>query len=301
MTDASGLGSVPWLFLASLTLFSLLWLVALVPFSLAIIVPAHRPRLDAGSLFDVREALLALNQLGHPFHLAQRSETELRLEWDVVDATWYELFAQVKLSTSYQARLLLDEARREVRIHETLRHSNLFIGFDGWKPRFNFEHQQVHGMVNVVWTGTAYGIQPGWPPQIGRVYRFHLDTIWAVRQVEEAAREKGWGLRPVIWWFEATQASAAWTAALTPPFMRGWSRRRFWSALYGLSWLGLIGTVVAFVPLTPNNIGASLAAFGGIAGIHGLILGFWALLRRLNQRAERARARAAHSSGEPRS
>lgn len=252
------------------------------------LAPARRPPSVPASVHDVREALLAMNNGEYPFRLVQDSDTELHLEWDVVDASWYERFASIKLTTTYRARLLIYAAEHEVRFHEMLRSSSLWLGFDGWRPRFNFDFEYLSGVTAIVWTGAAYGITRGWPPRIGEIYRFELDTVWAKREIERFVNETGWAFRPVTAGFEATAGGAAWGDRLSLGLIRRWGRRRFWGLVYLISWIGILGSTVTQVPADRQNMLAMAIVFGSIAAIHVAIMGIWLLVRWLSARQSRS-------------
>src|SRR4051812_19117735 len=289
MSDGTSIGAGFWVFIAMWTFFCVLWLVALVPFTLAVMFPERPARRSAQSAAEARCALLALNEKQYPFRVIADSNTELHVQWDVVDASWFERFAKVKLTTTYRERLLLDESRHELRCHEQLRSSSFWLGFDGFKPCFNFWIFYTAGVADIVWSGVAYGIKPGWPPRISQVYRFNLDTIWGKREIERAVRAVGWTFRPVIWWFEATAAGAAWADRLTPAIMRHWGRRQFWGSVYGISWAGLVVTALLFLPPTAGALLPLVLVLGIVAAVHFSVILFWKWLRRANQHDGRAR------------
>lgn len=276
-----------WPFLVSFLAATLLWAVSLVPFTLALAWRPRRPRVSAGPPAAARGALLGLNGGARPYRVREVGDGRYRLEWDVVDASWYELFAKVKLSVVYKATLYLHAPAHEVRCYESLRTGSCFIGFEGWRPKLRWAWSYQGGALNVLWSGVAYGITRGFPPQIGRVYRFSLDTIAAKRDVETALLAVGWTFRPVPLPFEVTPWGARLGRLLTPPFMRAWSQRRFWGALQVVAWAGIFGSVLAFVPWTAGNLGVALLVALGILGVQALVIGTWKLLER--QSARRAR------------
>ncbi len=206
-----------------------------------------RPRtwrnpLDGAGL---RERLLALNESNRPYRLVAAKDCDLELHWDVVEASWYELFAKVKLTTKYRARMLFDESRHELRWNEYLRTSNFFLGFDGWRPCFSWSIRVQSGYINVIWRGRAYGILSGFPPRIGRVYDFSLDTVQAKKEISGVANRSGWTFRPVIWWFQATRRGHRVLQALVPAPLKQWSPRRFWGIAYPVSYVVAVGYLSA--------------------------------------------------------
>ena len=85
-------------------LVSLFWLFAMVPFSAVVLFPEQKPDPNARDVAALRHELLALNDQNEPFRLVPgESEGDLHLEWDVVDSSWYELYAKVKLTVTYRA------------------------------------------------------------------------------------------------------------------------------------------------------------------------------------------------------
>ncbi len=276
-----------WLSFSALTVFSLFWVFTLVPFALSL---AFRPRPAKGPArprADVLATLLALHGPQDAWRLAPLSSTALRLDWDVVDASWYELFAKVKLSVVYRMRLYLEETTHEVRTYESLRSGSWFLGFDGLTPRFSWSWRYQAGALNVLWSGLAYGITRGFPPRIGQVYRFTLDTAEAKREIEAVANRAGWTLYPTTLPFEVRPWAVELGRRLTPSFMRAWSRRRFWGTLHALAWAGIIVAILTFVPWTAHNLTVLALLFGGIVSAGALIVGVWRAIDWLSARRTR--------------
>lgn len=287
VTVNPALEAVGWsfvVFVIALTLSSILWVVSLVPFTLALVSRPARPQGKPVPLGEVRAALLALNAPEREYRVVPLSDTEMRLDWNVVDASWYELFAKVKFSIVYRARLYLHEPEHEVRCHETLRSSSRFIGFTGFRPRFSFQFCYLSGALNVIWSGLAYGIKKGFPPQIGQIYAFSLDTIRAKREIAAAANTVGWAFRPVALKLEITAWGIALAERLTPPFMRGWSHKKFWGRLYATSWAGIIASSLSFVPWTAHNLMVLTLVLAPIAGFQPIFVWAWKAMERHSAR-----------------
>ena len=252
---------------------ALLMTHAMVQFTATLLVRPARSRRRPADVAELRRRLLALSTPGTPYRVVEGRDCDLELRWDVVDATWYELFARVKLSSVYRARMLLDEARREVRWHELLRTSSLFLGFRGWTPRFNWSFRLSAGSISGVWRGVAYGILAGWPPRIGQAYSFTLDTVRAKREVGAVIACSGWTFRPVVWWFEATRRGFGLLRALTPSPLHLVPPRVFWGVVYPWSFALTVGYVAAVAwPLDTEGLivltlfsGAWWAIWGGVA------------------------------------
>lgn len=251
---------------------SLFMVFAMMEFTVAVL---RREPKRIGKPVDgatLRQRLLALNELGNPYRLVEDEDKkyDLLLDWEVVDASWRRPFAKVKLTTAYGARMLLDEERHEVRWYEWLRSANTFIGFDGWVPRFNFSYFFRAGYLNVVWKGTAYGLLPGWPPRIGRVYHFSLNTIEVKKEIGEIITESGWILRPTHLWFQTRRGTLSLGKRLLPARIRQLPPHRFWGVVYPLSFVAAIGYLLfvtgAYDPDTLLIVALVSAAWWGIWG-----------------------------------
>lgn len=278
-------------FLIALAVLSALWVFILVWFTASLVERPRTARRVPTGLADLREALLRLNAAQRPYRLVPASATEIRLEWSVVDASWYELFAKVKFSSMYRARLFLYERDHEVRCHESLRTSSFFIGFEGWVPKLNFNVTYQSGMLNVLWTGIAYGITRVFPPRIGRVYHFTLDTPMAKREIEEVAHANGWHFRGVPLSIEASAAGAALAERLVPSFMCDWSRLRFWGLAYAAVSAAIVLLFVAFMDWTADNclvIGLIIVA---VIAAHLFVITMWRGIEWLSRRRAARRAR----------
>jgi hypothetical protein len=277
----------PWLFIGTLTLFSLFWVFTLVPFVLSL---SFRPRAAQAAPRSVREvhaALVGLGRAGRPWRLTPLSDRGFRLDWDVVDGSWYERFAKVKLSVVYRMRLYLQERTHEVRTYESIRTGAWFLGFVGWTPRFSSSWTYAGGALNVIWAGRAYGITRGFPPRIGEVYRFTLDTAEVKREIETVANAAGWTLYPTTLPFEVSPWAVRLGELLTPSAMHGWSRRKFWGVLHAVSWAGILASLLGFVPWTPHNLGVLALVVGGILAVCALVVGGWRAIDWLSVRRSR--------------
>jgi hypothetical protein len=192
---------------------------------------------------ELRRRLLALNDPARPYRLVDGKVSDLELDWTVVDAAWTSGFSAVRLSTVYYARLLLDAVRREARWFEVLRTANLFLGCDGWIPRFNLRCWIQAGFTSGSWRGTAYGVRPGFPPQLGASQPFTISTDQVKHDIRGVVTRSGWTFRPTVFWFQTKRAAVRLTEGLTPSFMRAWPARRFWGALYPASFAATVAWI----------------------------------------------------------
>ena len=277
---------VPLAFLLALGMIT-----AMLEWSAAFLVRRPRGTVPVGP-DELKNRMLALNQSGVQYRIVPGRKCDLELEWDVVDASWHNLFSKVKLSTIYRARMLLVPARHEVRWCESLRTSDVFIGFRGWTPVLSFSWQLQVGYLDVVWTGRAYGVQAGFPPRVERIYDFSLNTVEAKREISDVVMRSGWTFRPVIFWFQAGRSglSAAldrWSARMLPSL----PETRLRAVVATVSYILFLGYLVWMVGgfagggfWTPHNLGVLAAVTAGWWVL-------WSALTWLLVRLARARGR----------
>lgn len=274
--------SLVWLLPAAA--IAVFMLVAMMRFTVSLLTRPSRRRSQRMGVSELRERLVALSAADGSYRVVKGDHGRLELAWDVVAATWLERFARVKLTVAYRARMLLDEVRGEVRWFESVRSSSFFLGFDGWHPRWNASFFYRSGLVNVTWSGLAYGILPGFPPRIGRVREFHLDTVAVKEEIRAVVEAAGWGFRPTTTALEVSPRFIRFCRGaldlLVPAAWRGWSERRVWGVLYPLSF-ALFFVYLIFIAgspamVTPGDLGVMAA----VAAIWWTIWGFlaWALL-----------------------
>lgn len=264
------------LWIVPYALLMLLMVHAMMEFTVSLLVKRAPARRDPASAAELRQRLQALSETLQGCRLVEGQDCDLEVVWDLV-AGWRQRFTRVKMTTHYRVRLLLDEPRLELRVNEYLRSSNFFLGFDGWVPRFNWNIFFFSGFVSGVWAGRAYNILPGFPPRIGEVSSYALDTGQVKHEISRIANRSGWTFRPVIWWFEATRSGLRLARALTPAPLRALPARRFWGATYLGSYLLGMGYIIAAGGLWDAH---NLLVIAGISaiwwGIWGLLV--WALL-----------------------
>jgi hypothetical protein len=230
------------------------WIAPVVPLALFMVYammeqmaallakPPHRGAAPVDAA-ELRRRLLALNDPGKPYRLVEGTVAHFELRWTIVDESWASRFSNVKLTTGYYARVLLDEARHEARWFEVLRSGNLFLGFDGWIPRFNFGFWIQSGYISGHWRGTAYGVRPGFPARLGASQPYSVNVDQVKRDIRAAVTRSGWTFRPTVFWFQTKRATVALTGALTPGFMKTWSPRRFWGIVYPASFAAAVGWI----------------------------------------------------------
>ena len=217
----------------------LLMVFAMMEFTISLLEKPPRQRQPPVDKDELRRRLLALNEASS---CLTAWRTGRRATWSCSGmsstSSWRQRFARVRLDVTYRARFLLDETHHELRSYEILHSSSFFMGFDGWIPRLSFSYWMQAGFVNAVWAGRAYGILPGFPPRIGEVRRFALNTAEARNEIRRIALDAGWGFRPVTWGFQVHPRSYRFFETLTPAPLRRVPRRWFYGVLYPLTFFG---------------------------------------------------------------
>lgn len=253
--------------------------LAMMELTASLLVREPRWRGRPAAPEELRRRLTELGGEQAAYRVVEAPDGSLELRWQVVDATWYELFAQVKLTAVYRARMALDEERRELRWYESIRSSSFFLGFQHGRPRFNASFTYRGGYVDMLWAGRAYGILPGFPPRIGRAYDFRINTVEVKDQVRRVVREAGWTFRPVVWPFLLSARASRRLGQLMPPGLRSVPRRQLWGVLYPLSYVLGIGYLALILgPLDRQAWLAIGLVSAGWWGVWGLVT--WLLVRR---------------------
>lgn len=248
----------------------------MMEFTVSLLVGRPRRRAAPVSSAELRHRLMAINQTDVAYLIAESKTSDLEVRWDAVAQTRRQRFALVKLDSIYRARMLFDEQRCEVRWYESLRTSNIFLGLDGWRPRFQLGFEMSAGYVNAVWSGRAYGILPGFPPRIGDVQSFSFSTVEVKKQVADVIAASGWTFRPVLLWFQVSRRTANVVNRVLPPRLREIPARRFWGVLYPLFYLlAMVYLAVALGGLDAHNLSIMLFISAIWWGVWGLLTWAW--------------------------
>ena len=231
-------------FLLPAVVLALLMVFSMMECAAALLSRPSR-RTHASTRAALLARLLALNREGQPYRLEPRGVADLEIVFDPVDPAWRARFARVKLTTSYRARLLLDDERHQVRWFEMITARSRFIGFDGLHPRVSWGIWMFAGYIDVRWTGWAYGIPPGFPPRIGDAKPFSLDTVVLKQHVRGIVGRAGWEFRPKVWWFQVRRRrDGSIPRGLIPSATRYWTERQFWGTVYPLLYVMTILYIV---------------------------------------------------------
>jgi hypothetical protein len=281
------------LWLIPFALLMLFMVHAMVQFVLSLMVKRPAARRLPASAAKLRTRLEGINAADRPYRLAAGRDWDYELKWQVVDSDWRQRFARVRLTSIYRARLLLDEAHREVRLQEHLRSNSFFLGFQGWMPRIHWRWSAYWGPVTGHWSGRVYGVMSGLPPQIGEVTSFTVDTDAPKEEIMKIAHKGGWAVRPVILQYQISRKWQRRLQRITPGALLRLSDRRFWGLVYPGSYLA--GFVYLFLIsgrelLAPGNLALVLGISAAWWGMWGLLT--WALVGMPGRRKRRGSGKA---------
>ena len=146
----------------------------------------------------LKQKLLDLNSSESPHELKPSKETDLLLEWKIVDARWFSLFAKERLKQTYRAFLVLDEPRTSVRYFEELIRVQWVVGSTGLgQPRLSYQSQFFRGRIlfKKSW-GIQYAIRQDLT--LGKVYEYKFDIDDVRNPIKKAIEESGWEYVPVV-------------------------------------------------------------------------------------------------------
>ncbi|MDP3948503.1 MAG: hypothetical protein Q8Q17_00985 [bacterium] len=152
---------------------------------------------SAVSKEELRKKILTLNSPELPYQITPDDGTDFSLEWKIVDAKWYGIFSKEKVSKTYRALILLDDARKTARYYEELGSVEWHIGTDGWKPSIRYSAQAWKGRIlfQKSW-GVQYGIKES--GELGKVYEYKFDIGYARDPLKKIVHESGWEFVPVV-------------------------------------------------------------------------------------------------------
>lgn len=147
---------------------------------------------------EMREKLLALNNDQIPFTVTSApggKEGDIVVDWKIVDASWYEIFAKAGLEKSHTIRLGLDGKSNEARILEETRDVEWRVGV----PSLSASVEVFRGRtITSKEFGTAFAWKGVNPLDYGQVYEYKFDVAEMKGPIAEVVTGNGWTYRPVM-------------------------------------------------------------------------------------------------------
>ena len=148
------------------------------------------------------EKLLSLNSSSLPYEIKPARDTDILIEWKIVDAEWAGVFSREGLKRVYRAYILLDENLHAVRYCEEMGAVEWSAGI----PKVTFRKEFFRGRIlyQKSW-GVQYGIKEDLT--IGKVYEYKFDIGYLRDPIKEVVEESGWEFVPVLRKSHATYRS----------------------------------------------------------------------------------------------
>jgi len=142
---------------------------------------------------EVRWRLLALNRETAPYQIIDGSSQNVDLiaEWKIVDAKWYEVFAEANLTKVFRIYMKFDEARHEVRAKDE-EHT---VEWRAGVPSLSISASKFQGQKTSIEFGTAYAFTEELKP--GQVYKYRFSTNEIKKPIQEAVAAGGWSYKGV--------------------------------------------------------------------------------------------------------
>ena len=147
------------------------------------------------------ETLLRLNRPEHPFRVMPGEDTDLAVEWDIVDAKWIEILGRGWACKAYRAWLLLDEATKTVKYCEKITESGFQAGggLHVGGQYSSFTGIQLWGKQR----GYRWGIRDDFT--VGEIYNYRFSPSDVKDVIRQIANDHGWAFELVTTRGQATR------------------------------------------------------------------------------------------------
>ncbi len=147
---------------------------------------------------ELQQKLLALNADQVPFTVAPGpggEEGDLIVEWKIVDAQWYEIFAKAGLEKSHRILLSLDRSSNEVRALE----QSSEVSWEAGVPTLKLSVEKFQGRtIGTKEFGKAYAFAGVNPLSFGEVYNYRFDVSEMKDPIISVVTNNGWSFVPVL-------------------------------------------------------------------------------------------------------
>ena len=145
-------------------------------------------------LADVKAAVLAINRETAPWHVREATPEEkcdLVVEWRIVDAKWYEIFAKAGLKSAFKIFLKFDDAKKEVRGVD----QEWTVEWRAGVPALSISASAFRGQKTEISFGQAYGFTE--KGTVGQIYNYYFKTSEMKDPMQAAVTGAGWTYRAV--------------------------------------------------------------------------------------------------------
>jgi hypothetical protein len=148
------------------------------------------PAIPAGEL---KARLLELNRPSAPFRIVdgQAEGVDLVVEWKIVDANWYEIFAKAKLEKVFRIYMKFDTDKNELRSQDR----EYSVSWSAGIPNLSLEVSAFKGQMTSVQFGTGYAFTETLAP--GQVYKYRFNTNELKKPIQDICASSGWNYKGV--------------------------------------------------------------------------------------------------------
>lgn len=157
----------------------------------------RRPAADAKVLpaAEVLKRITALNQKDEPWRVIDGAPdgVDLIVEWKIVDARWYELFAKAGLTKVFRIFLKLDDTRKHVRAQDR----EYEVSWRAGVPTMSAAAKGFRGQKWSVEYEKSYGITEDL--SIGEQYKYLFKTSEIKKPVQDVVVGCGWVYKGIVW------------------------------------------------------------------------------------------------------
>ena len=152
-----------------------------------------KPKAESISKESLLEQIQSINSPDLPYQIKPSEKTDLEIIWKIVDAKWLGIFAKEKISKSYRAYMVLDEAKHAVRYWEAIDNVEWVAG----APKVHYQSEFFRGKIIYQ---KSYGVQYGIKEDktFGKVYEYKFDIMSIRRPIMDKAIEGGWEFVEVL-------------------------------------------------------------------------------------------------------
>jgi hypothetical protein len=147
---------------------------------------------------DLVKKLLALNSDDIPYTIKPGVESDIFVEWNLVNARWRKLLGDEGIRKIYRAFIMIDEERHTARYLEETGSVEWSIGLDGRKsPGVHFEKTFFQGRVLFQKEmAVQYYIKPD--GSLGTAYKYVFDVSIVKQGIRQICESNGWEFVEVL-------------------------------------------------------------------------------------------------------
>ena len=148
---------------------------------------------------ELIQTLLGMGEGSPDFQITRSNDSDLLLEQRIVDAKYYGVASQEKLTKIYRAKMWLDDVKREVKYQEILTDQSSSVGVLP-TPKLGFEKSFIKGKVLFKKEkGVSFGFKkPFDTGSFGKAYNYSFDIEKVRGPIRKAVEKAGWKFNQII-------------------------------------------------------------------------------------------------------